>query len=184
MSAVRRFIVLLDIALLIAWIALAIAVYDQLPQQIPTHFGPSGAADAWDSRTIANWLALPAIGVGATLLMLGMAQLSFNRPSMYNVPGKDALLALSPEQQRPFIEQLAMFMTFIGTSVLLLFMAIHYDTWRTAMGDQRGMSMVSWAAIALCLGTAIIALPIWMLQFKRNVSAAHAQSRVSTQRAS
>jgi hypothetical protein len=103
---------------------------------------------------------------------------------MYNLPGKDALLSLPAEQQRPFIEQLAMFMTLMGTSVLVLFMAIHYDTWRTAMGAQRGLSIVSWTAIALNLGGALIALPIWMLQFKRSVSTAHEHATASHRRAS
>ena len=182
--SVRRFITLLDLAILITWITLAIAVYDRLPEQIPTHFGPSGAADAFATRSVSSWFALPAIGVVATLLMLGMAEMSLTRPNMYNVPGKNELLALPHEEQRPFVEQLATFMTLTGTSVLLIFVAIHYDTWRTAMGEQRGMSMVSWAAIALSLSGVLIAMPLWMAQFKRSVSAAHSAVATANRRAS
>jgi uncharacterized membrane protein len=184
MSAARRFITLLDAAILIAWIAFAVAVNDRLPEQIPTHFGPSGAADAFAERSVGNWFALPAIGVCATILMLGLAELSLRRPSMYNIPGKSELLALPEAEQRPFVEQLAMFMTLLGTTTLLLFVAIHYDSWRVTMSDQRGLSMVSWTAIGLSLGGALIVLPLWMLQFRRNVVAAHAQLHTSPRRAS
>jgi len=184
MSGLRRFLLLFDFALLILWIAFAIAVYDRLPDTIPTHFGPSGVADAYSARSISSWFALPAIGVCATLLVLGLAQRSLARPSMYNVPGKAELLALPPTLQEPFIEQLAMFMTLLGTSVLMLFIAIHYDAWRVAMGAQRGLSMVSWTAIGLNLGGVLIALPLWMVHFRRRVLSAHAGARMGNNRAS
>lgn len=184
MSAARRFLLLLDVALLIAWVTFAITTYDRLPDTIPTHFGPSGTADAWSARSVGSWFVLPAIGMCTTLFMLGMAQLSFGRPAMYNVPGKEELLALPAAAQQPFVEQLAMFMTLMGTSVLLLFVALHYDAWRVAMGAQRGLSMISWAAIGLSLGGTTLALPIWMLRFKRGVTAAHVGSGRSHRRAS
>lgn len=176
MSATRRFLVLLDVALILSWITMAIVVYDQLPASIPMHFGPSGAADSYAARSITSWFALPAIGVCTTLLMLGLAQITHRRPDLYNVPGKAEMLGLPAERQRPFLEQLAMFMTLLATSVLLLFMAIHYDTWRVAMGDQRGLSMVSWSAMFLCVGGMTLAVPFWMLRFKRGVSAAASAS--------
>ena len=184
MSTVRRFLLLFDLALLILWIAFAVAVYDRLPDTIPTHFGPSGVADAYAARSVSSWFAMPAIGVCATLLVLGLAHHSSGRPSMYNVPGKDELLALPAAVQQPFVEQLALFMTVIGTSVLLLFIAIHYDAWRVAMGAQRGLSMVSWTAIGLNIACVIIALPLWLVHFKRNVSSARAQLVTRNKRAS
>lgn len=174
MSATRRFIALLDLAILIAWIAFAVAVYDQLPEQIPTHFGPSGSADAFASRSIGSWFAMPAIGVSVTLLMLGISQLTRNRPDLLNVPGKNELLALPPREQHPFVEQLATLMTLTATSVLLIFAAMHYDMWRTAIGEQRGLSIVSWTVIGVDLGVFLIGLPLWMAQFKRGVTAATA----------
>ena len=177
MSAARRFLVLLDVALILSWITMAIVVYDQLPASIPMHFGPSGAAASYAVRSIATWYALPAIGVCTTLLMVGLAQITHRRPDLYNVPGKAEMLGLPAERQRPFLEQLAMFMTLLATSVLLLFMAIHYDTWRVAMGDQRGLSMVSWSAMFLCVGGMVIAVPLWLLRFKRGVSTAASAAR-------
>ncbi len=184
MPAIRRFIVLLDLALLIAWITFAIVTYERLPETIPTHFGPSGAADAFSTRSIASWFALPAIGVCTTLLVLVMAQWAFSRPAMYNVPGKQALLALPKAQQRPFVEQLAMFMTLLATSVLLIFVAIHYDSWRVAMGAQNGLSAVSWTAIGVNVGGLLIGLPLWLMRFGRLVSAAAGGTGARQQRVS
>jgi hypothetical protein len=164
MSAARRFLVLWTLRDP-PWITMAIVAYDQLPASIPMHFGPSGAADSYAVRSIATWYALPAIGVCTTLLMVGLAQITHRRPDLYNVPGKAEMLGLPAERQRPFLEQLAMFMTLLATSVLLLFMAIHYDTWRVAMGDQRGLSW-SPSAMFLC-GGMVIAVPLWLLRFKR-----------------
>ncbi|MEQ1693487.1 MAG: DUF1648 domain-containing protein, partial [Gemmatimonas sp.] len=92
MSVIRRFIVLFDVALMLAWITLAIVVYDQLPESIPTHFGPSGVADEFAARSISSWFAMTTIGVCITLLLLGMAHLTYRRPELYNMPGKDEML--------------------------------------------------------------------------------------------
>jgi hypothetical protein len=126
---------------------------------------------------------MTTIGVGVTLMVLGMAQLTYRRPAMYNVPGKDALLSLPPDAQRPFLEQLALFMTLLATGVMFLFAAIQFDMWRVAMTDQRGLSLVSWSTMAVFFGGLLLALPLWTMRFKRDVTAAH-QATTGTGRAS
>ncbi len=176
MLASRRFLALLNVALMISWITMAIVVFERLPASIPMHFGPSGAADSFAERSIGTWFALPAIGVSTTLLLLGLASLARRRPALYNVPSKDLLLSLPPAQQRPLFERISMLLTLLSTSILLLFMAIHYDTWRVSTGTQQGLSAVSWAAMALCLGGSLVAMPIWLVRFQRSVRDAAAAS--------
>jgi len=176
MSAPRRFFVLLNVALIISWITMAIVVFERLPASIPMHFGPSGAADSFAERSIGTWFALPAIGVSTTLLLLGLSSLTQRRPALFNVPSKDVLLSLPPAQQRPLFEQISMLLTLLSTSILLLFMAIHYDTWRVSTGSQQGLSAVSWAAMALCVGGTLVAMPIWMLRFRHRVRNAAASA--------
>ena len=86
MSVSRRFLALLNVALMISWITMAIVVFERLPASIPMHFGPSGAADSFAERSISTWFALPAIGVSTTLLLLGLASRAQRRPALYNVP--------------------------------------------------------------------------------------------------
>ena len=173
MSAARRFLVLLDIALMLAWITMAIVVYDRLPASIPTHFGPSGAADAFADRSIGSWFALTTIGVCVTSMVLGLAHIAHRRPAMYNVPGKEEMLSLPQDARRPFVEQLAMFMTVVATGVMLLFAAIQFDMWRVATTDQRGLSAVSWSVMGVFFCGMLLGLPVWLMRFQRGVSAAH-----------
>lgn len=171
---------MLDVAVTICWITLAIVAYDKLPAEIPTHFGPSGAADAFAATSVSAWFALPAIGVCTMLLMLGLAESAHRNPGLYNVPGKTEMLSLPPAAQRPFLDQLAMFMTIVSTGVLWLFVAIHFDMWRVATGNANALSAVSWTAIAVSLGGGLLITPFWMFRFKRDVMAAHAATRSPT----
>lgn len=56
--------------LLIAVMFVAGAVlYPSLPQVIPTHWGPSGAADAWSQKSFLSVFAVPLMAVGVYLLL-------------------------------------------------------------------------------------------------------------------
>lgn len=184
MSTFRRFIVLLNVAFMVAWVAFAVAAYDKLPARIPTHFGPSGAADAFSDRSIASWFAMTTIGICVTLLTLGLAQITQRRPSLYNIPGKEDLLSLPTEEQRPYLEQVALFMTLVSSTVVAIFAAIQYDMWKVATSDQQGLSYVSWSAIALCIGGTMLGTPFWLVRFQSRVAAAKAAITNGARRAS
>lgn len=56
--------------LLIAVMFVAGAVlYPSLPQVIPTHWGPSGAADAWSAKSFLSVFSMPLISVALYLLL-------------------------------------------------------------------------------------------------------------------
>ena len=137
MSQTRRFVFLFTIAIVVVWVALAIAAYDHLPDTIATHFGASGAADGFSKRSIFSWFGLTAIGVATTAMVLGIAQFTHAKPSMYNIPGKEKLLALPKDVQAPLLEQLAMWMTLLALSMVILFAAMQYDTWRVATTSRK-----------------------------------------------
>jgi len=184
MTSARRFVVLFTLVVLVAWLVMAVVVYDALPGQIPTHFGPSGAADAFATRSVGSWFALPALGAGVTALLLWLAQVVHRKPSLFNMPGKEQMLALTIEKQQPLLDQIAMFTTLIATSTLLLFVAIHYDSWRVAMSAQRGLSAVSFTAMALSVSGMTFGIPLWMVRFQRDVQAASAAMASSPRRSS
>ena len=184
MTSARLWVVLFNVVVVIVWLVMAVVVYDALPMSIPTHFGASGAADAYATRSIATWFALPAIGATLTVLLLWLAHVVHRKPSLLNMPGKEQLLALAVDKQQPLLGQVAMFMSLLATSTLLLFVAIHYDSWRVAMSAQRGLSAVSWTALALSIGGMTIGIPLWMVRFQRDVKAASAAVAASARRMS
>ena len=48
-----------------------------------------------------------------------------------------------------------------------MFAAIQYDVWRVAVTSQRGLSVVSAAAIAIFLGENIVGTPLWRIEVGR-----------------
>ena len=47
-------------------------LYPSLPQVIPTHWGPSGAADAWSQKSFMSVFMLPLISLGLYALFIVM----------------------------------------------------------------------------------------------------------------
>lgn len=170
-STARRFALLATFAITLIWVASAIAVYGSLPSEIATHFGPSGAADSYSAKSVGSWFALTIIGVCTTALTVSLAQLTHARPELYNIPGKIELLSLPTERQQPFLEEMAVWMTLMSLGMVTLFAGIQYDMWRVAVSSQRGLSIVSFAAMALSLGGLAIGTPIWLISFRRRVVA-------------
>lgn len=132
-----------------------------------------------------SWFGLPLVGVITTLMLLGLAHATHRHPTIFNMPAKEQLLDLPTEAQQPFLEEIAIFMSLMATSVVLLFAAIQYDSWRVALGQQQGLSTVTLGAMALSVGGgALFVMPLWMVKFKRGINDAHARLNAGTRRSS
>jgi uncharacterized membrane protein len=175
MSVTRRFALLLTIGLTIAWVVMTIVVYAELPATLATHFGPDGRANQFADKSISSWFMLTIIGVATTVLTLSLAQLTHAKPELYNIPGKIELLSLPRERQSPFLEEMALWMTLMSLSMVILFAAIQYDMWRVAVSSQRGLSAVSVTAMVVSLGGLTLGTPIWLVGFRRRVVAESAR---------
>ena len=171
MSPVRRFLTLFTVAILIIWVTLAIIAYDSLPATLAMHFGPSGRADGFATKSIGSWFMLTMVGVSTSIMILVLAQMAHTKPDIFNVPGKLTLLSLPPHTQSPFLEQLAIWMTTLSASMVLVFAAIQYDMYSVAGSAQRGLSPDTWLTMAIALGGNLIATPIWLFRFRRAVLA-------------
>ena len=66
--------------LLLGWLAYTASVWSTLPERVPTHFGVSGAVDAWGGRL--SVLILPLVG-SSLYLVLSVLQ---RFPRFYNYP--------------------------------------------------------------------------------------------------
>lgn len=63
----------LAVAVLLATQLYGLTVYAELPETIPTHWGPSGAPDAFDAKTPGAVFGMLWVGLGLTVLMAFVA---------------------------------------------------------------------------------------------------------------
>ncbi len=167
----RRLLLLATIAITLIWVTWSIAAYSALPPVLATHFGPNGAADHFADKSIGSWFTMTIIGVATTALTLTLAQITHAKPELYNIPGKVELLSLPRERQSPFLEEMAVWMTLMSLGMVIIFAGIQFDMWRVAVSSQRGLSMVSFATMALSLGGLTIGTPLWLMSFRKRVIA-------------
>lgn len=53
-----------------AALAAGLAAYPGMPERVPTHWGPSGAIDAWATKSLGHVLMMPALILGIYVLLL------------------------------------------------------------------------------------------------------------------
>jgi uncharacterized membrane protein len=119
---------------LLGMIGLATFYYGQLPEQIPTHFGPSGQPDAFGSKN-SLWM-LPIIGTAIFALMTFLNR----RPDWFNYPAK--ITAENAERQYTMGVRL---IRFLKATVMLLFAYLVWGTINIANGGAEKLS--SWILI-------------------------------------
>lgn len=172
MSQSRGLLLAFTIAMAVAWVAFTVVTYNTLPDTYATHFGLGGQANGFSKRSILSWFDLTFIGVASTALLLGLAQYALRKPAILNFPGKEKLLALPKDVQEPLLEQVAIWLTIVALSMVLLFSAIQYDIWRVATTEQSGLSLVSWIMLGWMLFGSTILIPIWLIRFERKIDSA------------
>jgi len=155
----RRFLEGVNWVLFLGIIAFAIWAWPRLPEQVPTHFGIDGSADAWSQKTLGSWLGAPAIGL---LIVLGIGwfrSMIPRKPNWVNLPDKTNLADLPEVARRPVVEMFSGFLAIIQTEVLVIFALIQLSTYRTALGEESQGLMI------LVLLIAILASPFLMVVF-------------------
>lgn len=116
---------------------LATVAWFFLPSRIPTHFGPGGKPDDWDSPSFFTWFILVAVSFGAQCLIQALLSPAFR--SSWNIPKKERFLSLPAEQQAPVIELMQRFGGFSALCVSLTFIALHTGMYLTAHGYTKGL---------------------------------------------
>lgn len=140
--------------------AVVAAIAPGLPARVPTHFGPSGAADSWSSRTEALWM-FGLMGGGTLAFFLLLAFVMDKLPtSMLNVPNKDWWTA-TPEREALMRVRMNHDMNIFGAATVFLMSLITVDAARAAdMADPQ----IGWLAIGGLLGYLLftVGYVIWM----------------------
>lgn len=119
-------------------VAFAGAVYDALPDRIPSHFDFSGAATTFRARTVWSWFDLPLIGVACWALLAGVSRALPSHPHLFNFPEKERFLKLPREYHAPVVAQMQAMLDLVALSTALLFLGIQVMAWRVAMGGESG----------------------------------------------
>lgn len=134
---------LFNLILVVALFAFSAWAYPQLPDRIPTHFGIGGEPDAWSDRSVAAWFLLPAVAAFVTVVMLLVGAMVSRRPQYVNMPAKARLLELPPEEQRPILARVQLFIYRLNALMLVMLSAIQLGSWRAAQSlPSRGVFLV------------------------------------------
>ena len=135
-GGLRSWLVLLVGAVFLVWAcANGVSVYGRLPDRIPTHFGPSGAPNAWAAKGILSVFGL--LIAGAALLLV-MALVSRLGAKWYNFPGKERVLKLAPAQQAYVIAPAQELIAWVGAAIAVAFSIGSRQIWAVALGERQG----------------------------------------------
>jgi uncharacterized membrane protein len=130
----RRIPTIATIVLLFIMIGGSLALWDQLPDRMPLHFGIDGRPDSWGAKTIISWFLLPAIATGLTILIHVVASLIIRRPEFINMPDKKRFLELPPEQRVRVIMVMQGLLQWVGVMLNVTFLIIQFGSYRAAVG--------------------------------------------------
>jgi len=135
------------------WVALAVGLlggmvsvwyagshYLELPARVPTHFGASGAPDAWRARSFPTVMLLPlmALVMGAGMPIIALLTARAKRSIRYPAAGASA------EAQARFRRAMARFLS--GTAILVtgLLTYLSIGAIRVGLGQARTLGPLTW----------------------------------------
>ena len=137
------------VLLALLWV-MVIVGYMNLPEIIPVHFNGAGDPDSYgDKNTL---FLLPVIG---SFIYFVLTLLN-GKPHTFNYP-----VAITPQNAENQYRIAVRMMRAIKVSVLLVFCAIEYGSYRVAMGSQDGLG--SWFIVFVF---AIIFIPMIYFIYK------------------
>jgi len=127
---------------LLTLLGLSVFYYGQLPEQVPTHFGPNGLPDSYGSKT-SLWL-LPILGSA----IFGLMTYLNRRPDWFNYPVK-----ITFENALTQYTMATRLIRVLKASVTILFAYLVWGIISVSKGLQEG------------LGTWLLLLPLGILVF-------------------
>lgn len=170
-----RPLVFVNLVLLAALLVVSAWLWPSLPEALPQHFGLDGTPDRWGGRS--TWWWMPVLALVMTGFFAVIARWAMRNPGRVNMPGKDRLLALPPERQRPVLVRTADLLWFTNALTLLLFGVIQWSIYHTAItGPSQGLSV---AVLLLAVGMGpmiLLGLPWIDAELKRQTHAHQAES--------
>ena len=113
---------------LLTLLGLSVFYYGQLPDQVPSHFGPNGLPDQYGSKTTL-WL-LPIIGSA----IFGLMTFVNKRPDWFNYP-----VRITPENSLAQYTMASRLIRVLKASVTILFAYLVWGIISVSKGVQAGL---------------------------------------------
>ena len=120
---IKKTLIYLNIAIVLFTWAIAINVYDELPDRIPTHFGFDGKPDRWSDKTPFRFYMIPVIQSVIVAVFIWIIRY----PKLFNFPQKDDVKKWPEEKRKPVYEYLSKMVLVFGLITNLLFLSVLYS---------------------------------------------------------
>ena len=156
----RRFLAGLTLVFLALMVISLVQAWPRLPERIPVHFAMDGTPNRDGSPMELVVIVLVAILSTLPLTAAGFWMKWMRRyPRWINIPRKKEILTLPPEQQSPYWEWTAEFMTAMGAAMALLFFLLIRAT--LAMVTEE-MNTLPWWAFWPGLGALLLVMLVYL----------------------
>lgn len=124
-------------AVILAWIwAFSTLRWSALPEEIPVHFTLWGEADRWAAKSWGNWLQVPLVALGMTVLFYATARLSARYPGHVNIPGRVSMRELLPERRRPILDLVRELLFRIAALLNVQWLLVQMGVYGVAIGSS------------------------------------------------
>ena len=123
----------------VAVLAYAASHYADLPPMVPTHFGPSGAPDAWRPKSFSTVMLLPlmTLVIGVSLGVIAFLTSRAKRALRY------PLTEVSVAAQTRFREAMTRYISAVAMMATLMLALMAVSSIRVALGLEQGLSPVA-----------------------------------------
>lgn len=156
LKLIPRVIFIIPMIVTVGLIIYTFMKYDQMPAMIPTHWGPTGEADAFSEKTYFSVIALPLI----LLVMQGMFLLMSEGMKFSGARLNPANKKKSLAQQLAFRKYTSLLALFISIGITLMMGYFHLQT----IHPEISSSIVMWALPLIFLILTFVVVGIYAIK--------------------
>jgi uncharacterized membrane protein len=152
---------LLNLVIIIALFMFCIQVFNELPEQIPTHYNFSGQPDRWTGRAMGSWLTVPIIFVFVTAFLYSIARFLpkfASKPNLVNLPprSKEKFMAMTMDQRRVVLKSMSVYFFWFPVFINLMILWMRYEEYKFIVFKLQAFSGL-WGLLIPAIGfTAVI----------------------------
>jgi uncharacterized membrane protein len=153
----------------VVW-AIALMMWDGLPDRIPLHFDFHGVPDRWGAPSVANWLGMPIISSVMSVMMGGAALcvglLARHMPGIVNVPDKALWMSLPAEARVRSLSSLRALLEWVGVGLNCLFGGMLACTSAVARGT---VATMPWWPIVGFVGVTLVLVVLSTVRTRQRI---------------
>jgi uncharacterized membrane protein len=147
---------LLNLVIIIALFMFCIQVYNELPDQIPTHYNFSGQPNRWTERSMGSWLTIPVIFVFVTAFLYSIAIFLpkfASKPNLVNLPpkSKEKFMAMTLDQRRIVLKSMSVYFFWFPVFINLMILWMRYEEYKFIVFKLQAFAGM-WGFLILVIG--------------------------------